>query len=161
MRGCWPRRCRLPVILVLVLASAAAGCGRGGPAGTAPVVLTEGRAGEQAWRLEGQRLGGDPCVSLLLLGQDRPRAGRCGVRRTALRHLDPVTATVEGRVLAFSPLPTSARRVRLDGADGSIRILPARRAAGFPARFFVADLTPGSEPTAVRVFAEHGRAVIA
>lgn len=159
--GGWRRRL-LPILaLAVVLAGLGAGYGPGDPADTAVVILTEGRTGEQAWRLEGQRRGGDACVSLVLAGQDRPAADRCGMRRTTERRLDPAIAAVDERLLVFSPVASRARRVRLDGADGSIRILPARRAPGFPARFFVADVEPRSQPIAVRVFAEHGRSIIA
>lgn len=151
----------LAVIVVFVVLGVAVGYGQVDPADTPPVVLIEGTTGQQGWRLEGRRLGGDPCVSLALAGQDRPAAQGCGIRRTEQRHLDPIVASVGERVLVFSPLPARARRVRFDSADGTIRMLPADRAAGFPARFFLTDMAPGDEPSAVRVFADHGRSVIA
>lgn len=146
--------------MALVAALPLGSCGGGSLADTATVPLAEGRAGDQAWRLEGRRLDGQPCTVLVLVGIDRPPVGRCGVRRTPLRHVDPVTLTVGGRQLVFSPLTTAARRVRVDTVDGTIRMEPARTAAGFPARFFVVDLDPGNGPQTVRVFAERGRAVV-
>jgi hypothetical protein len=148
---------RLLLVLALVLA---AGCDDSVPPDTEPVLLTTGQAGGQGWRLEGRRLKGELCVSLSLDGVDRPPAGRCGVRRTPLRHLDPVSITVGGRVLAFSAVPSRSVRVRLDTASGAIRIEPARLAAGFPARFFLVDLDPREAPVTVRVFADGGRAVV-
>jgi hypothetical protein len=136
-----------------------AGCG-GAPADTATVLLTEGRAGSQPWRLEGRRAHGQPCVSLVLPGVDRPPEDRCGVMRNGLRQLEPDTVTVDGRLLVFSPLTGRARRVRLDELDGTIMVEPARQASGFPARFFLVDLEPAHKPLAVRVFGEGGRAVV-
>ncbi|MEO5680116.1 MAG: hypothetical protein ABIS47_10650 [Acidimicrobiales bacterium] len=138
----------------------AAGCGAGAGADTAPVVLAEGVAGGQPWRLEGHRAGGQLCSSLVLVGVDEPPAGRCGLPRTSQRLLDPVTAAFAGRLVVFSALPARARRVRLDGADASLDVEPARAAPGFPGRFFVADLDPATAPVTVRLFAEGGRAVV-
>ncbi len=145
--------------VALVAALTFGSCG-GSLSDTATVLLAEGRAGDQPWRLEGRRLDGKPCAFLVLVGGDRPPVGRCGVSRTPLRHVDPVSVPVGGRQLVFSPLTIDARRVRVDTVDGTIRIEPARTAAGFPARFFVADLDPGNGPATVRVFAERGRAVV-
>lgn len=124
------------------------------------MLLAEGLVGDQPWRLEGRRLGGQPCLSLELVGLDRPPVRGCSVRRTPLRHLSPVTVPAGGRVLVFSAVEASARRVRLDGADGSIRIEPARQAPGFPARFFVVEVAAGEDPLTVRAFADGGRAVV-
>jgi len=145
------------MLLTLVLA---ASCGGSKPPDTNLVPLAEGKAGDQTWRLEGQRLGGQLCVSLVLPSIDRPPAGRCGIRRTPLRHLDPVTVMVGSRRVVFSPLPRPTQRVRIDGGDGAIRIEPARSAAGFPARFFVVDLDRNDNPMAVRAFGRGGRAVV-
>jgi len=101
-----------------------------------------------------------PCTLLFLGGSDQATNARCGVRRTPLRHLDPVVLGVGTRLLVFSPLPAGARRVRVDGADGSIRVEPARVATGFPGRFFVVDLPTDSPPTQVQAFADGGRAVV-
>ena len=124
------------------------------------MLVAEGRAGEQPWRLMGRRQGGRPCLSLVIVGPNREDAGRCGIRRTPLRHLDPVTVPVGSRLVVFSPLPSRARRVRVDTADGAIRLEPARAAAGFPDRFFVLDLDLENPPVAVRAFADGGRAVV-
>lgn len=145
--------------LGLLLAAALAGCGDT-PPDTPMVPLAEGQAGDQAWRLEGQRRLGQACASLILVGVDRPPVGRCGVRRTELRHLDPIAVTVGTRLLVFSPLPSKARRVRLDSGDGTIRVEPARTAPAYPARFFVVDRDPDDAPMHVRVFGEGGRAVV-
>lgn len=145
-------------VCVLVLA-ALAGC-REAPADTPMVPLAEGRAGDQAWRLEGRRGLGKLCVSLVLVGVERPPAGRCGVTRTELRHLVPVIVTVSTRLLVFSPLPAKARRVRLDSGDGTIVVEPARSAPGFPGRFFILDRDLDDPPVTVRVFGEGGRAVV-
>jgi len=152
------RKVRAGVALVAGLALLG-GCGQAKPADTSPVLLAEGRVGDQPWRLEGRRMGGEPCASLLLVGSDGPAADRCGIRSTPLRHLDPVNVSAGGRVLVFSPLPDGARRVRLDAPDGSIRLEPARTAPGFPARFFVVDLDPKESPKEVRAFAQDGRMV--
>ena len=151
---------RLRVVSVSLALGLAGACGGAEPADTAPVPVAEGMAGEQAWRLVGRRQGGQPCLSLVIVRANREEAGRCGVRRTPLRHLDPVTVPVGPRLVVFSPLSDRARRVRVDTADGAIRIEPARAAAGFPARFFVVDLDLENPPMAVRVFAEGGRAVV-
>lgn len=147
--------------VALALAFVAAGCGTDEPPDTAPVLLAEGRVGDRAWRLEGRRLGGEPCVSLVLDGGERPAPERCGIRRTQMRHLDPVFVPVGDRVLAYSPLVEKARRVRLDGVDRTIKVVPARQAPGFPARFFLTELGRGGELTTVRVFAKRGRSLIA
>jgi hypothetical protein len=135
-------------------------CAGGDRPDTSTVVLTEGQVGDQRWRLEGRRLDGEPCTSLVLVGVDRPPIDRCGVRRTTLRHLDPAAVNVGDRRLVFSALPPAARRVRIDTVDGTIRMEPARTAPGFPGRFFVLDLDQRDGLVAVRVFAERGRAVV-
>ncbi len=122
--------------------------------------LADGAADGLAWRLEGRRFAGLPCVTLIHVGLDRPPFGGCGIQRTPLRHLEPVTVTIGSRLLVFSPLPERARRVRLDGADTSILVEPARQAPGFPGRFLLADLDRGQEPQTVRVFGDGGRAVV-
>lgn len=99
-------------------------------------------------------------MTLVVEGRGGPPAERCGVVRTSLRTIEPATVTVGGRLLVFSPVEARARRVRLDHAGGAIRIVPARSAPGFPARFFLADLDPEDDPSAVRAFAEGGRAVV-
>ena len=144
------------LVLVLVLPG---GCRRADRPDTPTVVLADGTAGDQLWRLEGRRLGGAPCVELVLPGVAEAPTGGCGTRRTTLRHLQPHRAIVGGRLLVFSPVAARARRVRLDSGAGSIPILPARVATGFPVRFFLADLDPGHDPLYVRVFADGGRAV--
>jgi hypothetical protein len=151
------RRFQLAIVLAAGL-GLVGGCGRGVPSDTAPVLLAEGQAGAQPWRLEGRRQQGEPCATLVLVGLGRPPVERCGMRRTKLRHLEPVSVTVGGRLLVFAPVPARARRVRLDLADGAIRIEPARTATGFPARFFVVELQRPAET--VRVFAEGGRAIV-
>jgi hypothetical protein len=149
------------LLVALTLGLAASGaCGAGTPADAVPVLLSEGRSGQQAWRLEGRRTRGAPCVSLTLDGSPGPAVDWCGIRRTDLRHIEPAVAPVGDRLLVFSSLPARARRVRFDGSDGSIRIEPARTAPGFPARFFVIDVDPAQPPAAVRAFAEGGRAVV-
>lgn len=158
------RRGLAPVAATLALAtagSAATGCRDPARPDTTPVVLTDGTAGGQRWRLEGRRLGGQPCVTLVVEGREVPAVERCGIRRTAPRTLEPAGVTVGGRLLVFSPLVARARRVRLDHADGALRIVPARSTPGFPARFFLADLDPADDPVAVAVFAQGGRAVVA
>ena len=152
-RGGWA----LAFAAALVLAG---GCGGGTPPDTAPVPLAEGAAGGQPWRLDGRRLAGQLCVSLVLVGLDQPPVGRCGIERTSLRHLEPVTTTVGGRLLVFSALPERARRVRLDGSDTSIQVEPARQAPGFPGRFLLVDLDLRRPPVTVRVFGDGGRAVV-
>jgi len=146
-------------VLGLVLAIVA-GCGGSEVPDTAPAPLAEGRAAGVPWRLEGRRHAGQPCISLLFAGAAQSTPERCGIRRTSLRHLEPITARVGDRLLVFSPLAGGARRVRLDAADGSIRLEPARQEPGFPGRFFVADLDPGLAPVVVRAFAGGGRAVV-
>lgn len=161
--SCAARRSRavgpLPARLLVLVAVLAGGCRPAGPPDTPTVVLADGRAGDQPWRLEGRRTAGRPCLFLLVPGTDQPVDSHCGIRAADLRHLSPNLAVVGGRLLAFSAVAARARRVRLDGADGSITIVPARPARGFPARFFVADLDPGHPPLVVRVFAGGGRAV--
>ena len=154
MRPAWVRWA-----LCLLVLGALAGC-RKTPADTPMVPLAEGRAGDQAWRLEGRRGLGQLCVSLVLVGVERPPAGRCGVTRNQLRHLVPVVVTVSTRLLVFSPLPGTARRVRLDSGDGTIRVEPAGSAPGFPARFFLAERDPDDRPIDVRAFGDGGRAVV-
>jgi hypothetical protein len=153
-----PRWCALRLTLIL-LAVTAAGCGST-PADTPTVLLAEGVAGDQAWRLEGRRALGKPCASLVLAGLDKPPIGRCGVERTELRHVDPVAVTVGDRLLVFSPLPAKARRVRFDSGDGTILVEPAGTAPGYPARFFIVDRDPSDPPLNVRAFGEGGRAVV-
>lgn len=147
-------------VLLLVTVTMAAACGRSSAPDTPPVTLTEGRVGDEAWRLEGRRLDGRPCASLFLVGADKPAASRCGIERDDVRHLKPVLAIFASRLFVFSAVPARARRVRVDGPDGSIRIEPAREAAGFPARFFVIDVDPADRPSDVLVFGDGGRAVV-
>ncbi len=154
------RSARVEALALALAAFLGAGCGAGRPADTPIVFLADGRAGRQPWRLEGQRRGGKPCVSLFVEGLDRPVSARCGIQRTPLRHLDPVTVTVASRLLVFSALEAQARRVRLDQPNGSIRMEPARSAPGFPSRFFLVDLDPDDPPLAVRAFGDGGRAVV-
>jgi hypothetical protein len=154
------RRFRRALAVALVGALAVVSCGGGDPADTPTVVLAEGQAGDQRWRLEGRRLRGEPCTFLVLVGVDRPPIDRCGVRRTPLRHLDPAAVNVGQRRLVFSPLPGAARRVRIDTVDETIRMEPARTAPGFPGRFFVVELGLQDGLVAVRVFAERGRAIV-
>lgn len=153
------RRAAARWALCLLVLGALAGC-RETPADTPLVPLAEGRAGDQAWRLEGRRGLGQLCVSLVLVGVERPPAGRCGVMRNQLRHLVPVVVTVSTRLLVFSPLPAEARRVRLDSGDGTIVVEPARSAPGFPGRFFVVDRDLDDPPFEVRAFGDGGRAVV-
>ena len=141
-------------------AAALAGCGGATPPDTVPVLLTEGTTGGEAWRLEGWRAEGQPCVALVAQDADRPMAERCGIWRTPQRHLNPVVAGLGDRILVFSALAADARRVRLDGNDGSIRVETAQSAAGFADRFFVVDLAVDNRPVAVRVFGDGGRAVV-
>lgn len=128
---------------------------------TPEVLLAEGQAGDRRWRLAGRRLAGEPCVSLVVAGEGEATTDRCGIRRTDLRHLVPLTSVVGGRLLVFSALEARARRVRLDHPDGTIRIEPAHSAAGFPARFFLVELDPADQPLTVRAFGDGGRAVVA
>lgn len=139
----------------------AAGCGPGTRPDTALVVLAEGVAGGQTWRLDGRRAGGRLCSTLVLVGVDQTASERCGFPRTTDRLLSPVAVSLGGRLVVFSALPGRARRVRLDGADGSLDVEPARLAPGFPGRFFVADLDPAAGPVTVRLFADGGRSVVA
>ena len=146
----------------LAALSVAAGCGGGDgpPPDTPPVLLAEGSSGGQAWRLGGRREGGRLCTSLALAGSEEPADSRCGLRRTPLRHLDAPVIFVEDRLLVFSALPQQARRVRLDGADGSLHVEEGRDAAGFPGRFFVAEIDGSAYPVTVRVFGDGGRAIV-
>jgi len=145
-------------------ASAAAlaiyGCGSATPPDTATVVLADVRVPGDAWLLEGQRRDGQLCAALRIDSLTEPIAAQCGLVRTELRHLEPVTAGVGDKVVLFSPLPSAARRARIDGADGSLHIVVAGTAPGFPSRFFSAVLDPAITPATVRIFAEGGRAVI-
>jgi len=139
----------------------AAGCGGGASQpDTGRVLLAEGRVGDESWRLEGRREGGQLCTSLVLAGLPEPAVDRCGLRRTPLRHLDAPAIAVGGRLLVFSALPAKARRVRIDGGDGSLHVQPAAVADGFPGLFFVVDLDPVTDPVTVRVFADGGRAIV-
>ena len=130
------------------------------PPDTPTVVLTDVPIGGDVGRLEGRRGDGQLCAALRVDSLIEPVAARCGLVRTVLRHLEPVTADVGDKVVLFSPLPSAARRVRIDGADGSLHIVPARIAPGFPGRFFSAVLDPAMTPATVRIFADGGRAVI-
>ena len=139
----------------------AAGCrGDDRPPDTPTTTLAEGRVGERPWRLDGRRADGQLCTALVLEGIPDPIAPRCGLRRTALRHLEPAVVEVEGRLLVFSALPERARRVRADLVDGSLRVTPAQAAPGFPGRYFVLELDPDERPFAVRVFGDGGRAIV-
>ena len=145
----------------LAALTVAAGCGGGAPAAdTPPVLLAEGFIGGQAWRLDGRREGGRLCTSLVLADAEEPADSRCGLRRTPLRHLDAPAIFVEDRLLVFSALPQQARRVRIDGADGSLHVEEGRDAAGFPGRFFVADVDASAYPVTIRVFGDGGRAIV-
>lgn len=92
-------------------------------------------------------------------GLDAPVAERCGLVRNALRHLEPVSLVFNGRLVLFSALPSTAQRVRIDGASGSLHIQPARQAPGYPGRFFIVDLDPTEAPVTVRIFGRGGRAI--
>lgn len=155
------QRWRSALAALAAVAAAAAGCGEAAPPDTAAVLLSDVRLGGDPWRLEGRRLGGRLCAELWTASLPTPVTGRCGLERTPLRHLDPVTVTVGGRLVLFSALPSAARRVRIDGADGSLHIEPARTAAGFPGRWFLISFDPAVEPVTVRIFADGGRAVVA
>jgi len=139
---------------------AVAGCGSSTPPDTATVLLTEVRVPGDAWRLEGRRRDGKLCAALRIDSLTEPIAARCGVVRTELRHLEPSTAGLGNEVVLFSALPSAARRVRIDGADGSLHIVPAGTAPGFPGRFFSAVLDTATTPQTVRIFDDGGRAVI-
>jgi hypothetical protein len=139
---------------------AVTGCGSATPPDTPTVVLADVRVPGDAWLLEGRRRDGQLCAALRIDSLTEPIAARCGVVRTELRHLEPVTAGIGDEVVLFSALPSAARRVRIDGADGSLHIVPASTAPGFPGRFFSAVLDPATSPQTVRIFADRGRAVI-
>ncbi len=139
---------------------AVTGCGSATPPDTATVLLTDVRVDDGAWRLEGRRRDGQLCATLRVDSLTEPVAARCGLVRTELRHLEPVTVALGGEVVLFSALPSAARRVRIDGADGSLHIVPADTAPGFPGRFFSAVLDPATSPQTVRIFADGGRAVV-
>ncbi len=136
------------------------GCGSATPPDTTTVALTDVPVDDGAWRLEGRRRDGQLCATLRIDSLTEPVAARCGLVRTELRHLEPVTAGIGDKVVLFSPLPSAARRVRIDGADGSLHIVVAGTAPGFPGRFFSAVLDPAITPATVRIFADGGRAVI-
>ena len=157
VRRWWSQVARVGLAGVLL----GAGCGSGAaPPDTRRVVLAEGRAGELAWRLEGQRTGGQLCTALVLVGLERPADSRCGLRRTVLRHLDAAAIAVGGRLLVLSAFPSRARRVRIDGGDGSLHVQAAEAAPGFPGRYFVVDLDQATIPVEVRVFGDGGRAIV-
>lgn len=160
MRLRW-RGASTPAGTVVLASVLLVGCGGAvEPADTPPVLLAEGRVGQQPWRLDGRRTDGRLCTSLVVGDGDEPTDSRCGLRRTPLRHLDAPSIAVDGRLLVVSALPERARRVRIDGADGSLLVEEARDAPGFPGRFFVADLDQAAEPVTVRIFAGGGRPVI-
>lgn len=146
--------------LVAAVAPWAAGCGSSTPPDTPTVVLADVPVEGDVLRLEGRRGDGQLCAALRVDSLTEPVAARCGLVRTALRHLEPVTTGVGDKVVLFSALPSAARRVRIDGGDGSVQVVSARSAPGFPGRFFVAVLDSATTPQTVRIFADGGRAVI-
>lgn len=151
---------RLATLVAAAVPWAVAGCGSSTPSDTPTVVLADVPVEGDVWRLEGRRGGGQLCAALRVDSLTEPVAARCGLVRTEMRHLEPVTAGVGGKVVLFSALPSAARRVRIDGGDGSLQVFPARTAPGFPGRFFVAVLDSATTQQTVRIFAEGGRAVI-
>jgi len=136
-----------------------AGCTEATPPNSALVVLGDLRIGGEQWRLEGRRTDGRLCTALLAEGTTDPITGRCGLERTALRHLQPSLVALGGRIVLFSALPAAARRVRIDGGDGLLRVEAAQQVPGFPGRFFLTDLDPAVGPVTIRIFGEGGRAI--
>jgi len=135
------------------------GCTEATPPDSPLVVLGDLRIGGEQWRLEGRRTDGRLCTALLAEGTTDPITGRCGLERTALRHLQPSLVALGGRIVLFSALPAAARRVRIDGGDGLLLVETARQAPDFPGRFFLTDLDPAVGPVTIRIFGEGGRAI--
>jgi hypothetical protein len=148
---------RFAAALVL-LTGLVAGCAADAVPDTQPVVLgTTGPPGE-AWELVGARRGGRLCATLRRTGE--ALSERCGEEATSIRTWEVSTTAYESRVVVFAPLPTRAIHVRLDGLDGSITVVDARTAPGFPGRFLLTEVDANATPKSVRVFGIHGRAVV-
>jgi len=154
------RRWRRVAVAAAATSHAVGGCTDATPPDRPLVVLGDLRIGAEQWRLEGRRTDGRLCTALLAEGTTDPITGRCGLERTALRHLQPSLVALRGRVVLFSALPAAARRVRIDGGDGLLCVEPARQAPDFPGRFFLTDLDPAVGPVTVRIFGEGGRAIL-
>jgi len=153
------RRWRRVAVAATATSLAMAGCGGAAPPDSPLVVLGDLRIGAEQWRLEGRRTDGRLCTALLAEGTTDPITRRCGLERTALRHLQPSLVALGGRIVLFSALPAQSRRVRIDGGEGLVRIEPARQAPDFPGRFFLTDLDPAVGPVTVRIFGDGGRAI--
>jgi len=122
------------------------------------VLLATVQPDGREWEMRGARRAGSLCVTLR--GADGVLGERCGEERTALRTWEVSTFSAGSRVVVFAPLPPRARRVRLDGLDGSLMVVEAQTAPGFPGRFLLAEVDAAATPKEVRVFAAHGRAVV-
>jgi hypothetical protein len=147
-------------VLLSVVALASTGCsggsGAGHPADTPPVRL--GNAGPAgAWEVVGSRRGGVLCTTVLSGGV--VQGERCGIEATEQKTWEVLTIGYTTRVIVTAPLPTSAVHIRLDGVDGSIVVLDAQTAAGFPGRFLLTEVDSSATPAAARVFGRHGRAL--
>jgi hypothetical protein len=147
----------LLVLGVLVVASCTGGSDAADRADTRPVRLGSAGPGG-AWEVVGSRRGGVLCTTLR--SGDRVQGERCGAEATDRKTWEVLTVGYASRVVVIAPLPSSAVHVRLDGVDGSIVVVDARTAAGFPGRFLLTEVESSATPAAVRVFGRNGRAVV-